>query len=293
VVVGPRPERRRLVDTAQEVAEAAGGLRGLDGAAVAVLLQLEGGGGVQELVHTHAGGATMSAADGRVERDQAAAGGVVRRRMVHGALGRRRARDVEVDLGAVLAPVAAGRLRLLVQVDQLRRPPCCLPALQCQYLHQKRSINRWLLVYISVKMFWPAQPKCSVDMPSIRREDDRLISDRYWHSGTEMRDAGRDRNGHHEAIDCASTSSIFLAQHSTQLCLHILLLTFRKILSLSAFGLCSCSSSKIPQRQAGPGGVASTFRRADNEAKAGEKGGSAQGREDDASNNLFSGCCVH
>jgi hypothetical protein len=210
VVVGPRPERRRLVDATQEVAEAAGGLRGLDGdgAAVTVLLQLRGG-GVQELVHTHAGGATMSAADGRVERDQAAGGGVVevRRRMVHGDLGRRRARDVEVDIGAVLAAVAAGRLRLLVQVDQLRRPPCCLPALQCQYLHQKRSINRWLLVYISVKMFWPAQPKCSVDMPSIRREDDRLISDRYWHSGTEMRDAGRDRNGHHEAIDCASTSS--------------------------------------------------------------------------------------
>nr|ACN25651.1 unknown [Zea mays] len=146
VVVGPRPERRRLVDATQEVAEAAGGLRGLDGdgAAVTVLLQLRGG-GVQELVHTHAGGNTMSAADGRVERDQAAAGGVVRRRrrrMVHGALGRRRrARDVEVDLGAVLAAVAAGRLRLLVQVDQLRRPPCCLPALQCQYLHASEAID--------------------------------------------------------------------------------------------------------------------------------------------------------
>jgi len=154
LVVGPRPERRRLVDAAQEVAEA-GGFRGLDSGAVAERLQLWGDGGVQdELVDVHASSSSRAAAaDGRVERDQAATGGVVvlvrvlvRRRRVHGALGRRRARDVEVDLGAVLAAVAAGRLRLLVEVDQLRRP--CLPAsLQRQYLHhQSRSIVGWLLV---------------------------------------------------------------------------------------------------------------------------------------------------
>jgi hypothetical protein len=137
LVVGPRPERRRLVDAAQEVAEA-GGFRGLDddGAAAAVLLQL-GGGGVQELVDVHASSRSRTAADGRVERDHAAGAG--RRCGVQGGLGRRRARDVEVDLGAVLAAVAAGRLRLLVEVDQLRRAPC-LPALQRQYLHRNRSV---------------------------------------------------------------------------------------------------------------------------------------------------------
>lgn len=136
LVVGPRPERRRLVDAAQEVAEA-GGFRCLDAATVAVLLQLGGTRGVQELVDVHA--SSTRAADGWVERDHAAAAAaagvlvLVRRRRVHGALGRRRrARDVEVDLGAVLTAVAAGRLRLLVEVDQLRP---CLPALQRQYLH--------------------------------------------------------------------------------------------------------------------------------------------------------------
>ena len=112
LLVGPRPERRRLVDAAQEVAEA-GGFRSLD-AAVAVLLQLGPRRAVQELVDVDAGGA---AADGRVERDHAAtaAAGVLmmRGRRFHWALGRRRARYVEVDLGAVLAAVAAGRLRLL------------------------------------------------------------------------------------------------------------------------------------------------------------------------------------
>ena len=130
LLVGPRPERRRLVDAAQEVAEA-GGFRSLD-AAVAVLLHLGPRRTVQELVDVDAGGA---AADGRVERDHAAtaAAGVLmmRGRRFHWALGRRRARYVEVDLGAVLAAVAAGRLRLLVEVDQLRP---CLPALQRQYL---------------------------------------------------------------------------------------------------------------------------------------------------------------
>jgi hypothetical protein len=136
LVVSPRPERWRLVDAAQEVAEA-GGFRSLD-ASVAVLLQLGPRRAVQELVHVDAGGA---AADGRVERDHAAtaATGVLmmRRRRVW-ALGRRRARDVEVDLGAVLAAVAAGRLRLLVEVDQLRP---CLPALQRQYLQCHTSKN--------------------------------------------------------------------------------------------------------------------------------------------------------
>ena len=113
LVVGPRPEERRLVDAAQEVAEA-GGFRSLD-AAVAVLLHLGPRRAVQELVDVDAGGA---AADGRVERDHAAAAAagvlmMMRRRRVHWALGRRRARYVEVDLGAVLAAVAAGRLRLL------------------------------------------------------------------------------------------------------------------------------------------------------------------------------------
>jgi len=147
LVVGPRPERRRLVDAAQEVAEAGGFHGALDAAAVSVRLQL-GAGGVQELIDVHASssGSSRAAADGRVERDQAAGAGtrgvvvlVRRRRRVHGAVGRRRARDVEVDLGAVLAAVAAGRLRLLVEVDQLRR--ACLPAaLQRHYLHQNRSI---------------------------------------------------------------------------------------------------------------------------------------------------------
>ena len=171
LVVGPRPERRRLVDAAQEVAEAGGFHGALDAAAVSVRLQL-GAGGVQELIDVHASssGSSRAAANGRVERDQAAAAGtrgvvvlvlVRRRRRVHGAVGRRRARDVEVDLGAVLAAVAAGRLRLLVEVDQLRRP--FLPAaLQRQYLrYRQESISCWLLLVYKDVHVSITQPQCS------------------------------------------------------------------------------------------------------------------------------------
>lgn len=115
LVIRPGPEGRRLVDAAEEVAEA-----GRVGAVV-VLLHLGDGGGVQELVDVDAGAGAGDHGRG-VEGDHAAAVlmGVLLG-SIHGSSfgGRRRARDVEVDLGAVLAAVAAGRLRLLVQVDQL------------------------------------------------------------------------------------------------------------------------------------------------------------------------------
>jgi hypothetical protein len=146
-VIGPWPERRRLVDAAEQVAEA-GRVDGrrLHIAAAAVVLHLGSAGAarraVEELVDVDAA-AAGGAGDGGVERDHAATAAaaaaaamvvVVRGRggVERGGVGRRRARDVEVDLGAILAAVAARRLRLLVQVYQLRRR---LPPLQRHYLH--------------------------------------------------------------------------------------------------------------------------------------------------------------
>jgi hypothetical protein len=140
LLIGPRPEGLWLVDAAQKVAEA-GCFRSLDATTVvAVLLHLGPRRAVQQLVDVDAGGAAY----GGVEGDHAAAvAGVlvmIRRRRIHGTtLGRRRARDVEVDLGAVLATVAAGRLGLLVQVYQLG---ACLPtALKRQYLQRPQAMS--------------------------------------------------------------------------------------------------------------------------------------------------------
>jgi hypothetical protein len=138
LLISPRPEGRWLVGAAQEVAEA-GCFRSLDAAAVAVLLHLGPRRAVQQLVDVDAGGAAY----GGVEGDHAAAvAGVLvmmMRRRIHGTTvgRRRRARDVEVDLGAVFATVGAGRLGLLVQVDQLGA--CLSTALKRQYLQRPQA----------------------------------------------------------------------------------------------------------------------------------------------------------
>jgi hypothetical protein len=139
LLIGPRPEGLWLVDAAQKVAEA-GCFRSLDATTVvAVLLHLGPRRAVQQLVDVDAGGAAY----GGVEGDHAAAvAGVLvmmMRRRIHGTTvgRRRRARDVEVDLGAVFATVGAGRLGLLVQVDQLGA--CLSTALKRQYLQRPQA----------------------------------------------------------------------------------------------------------------------------------------------------------